>query len=144
MNLTCCKRFGPFPFAHRQPSHDGHCALVHGHNWTFEVEFTADHLDSNGFVIDFGRMQFLKNWMNEMFDHTLVLPKTDPHFEYFSNMAERGLAKVTWLDSVSAEGLARYLLTQIKFILAENTNGRVSVRRVTVFEDEKNSASVMV
>jgi len=37
--ITCTKKFGEYPFAHRQPLHDGMCKLVHGHNWTFEVEF---------------------------------------------------------------------------------------------------------
>lgn len=75
---TCKKRYDDIPFAHRQWNHKGHCAHIHGHNWSFEFEFVSKSLDANGFVVDFGKLQFLKNWLNETFDHKLVISKDDP------------------------------------------------------------------
>ena len=80
--ITCSKTYTDLPFAHRQPSHQGHCALIHGHNWSFEFEFAADKLDECGFVIDFGKLKWLKDWINERFDHTLVLNESDPMLDF--------------------------------------------------------------
>lgn len=139
---TCTKIFGPYPFAHRQPTHDGHCKLIHGHDWKFEVEFAAATLDENGFVIDFGKMKFVKEFLAERFDHTLVLPLNDPEFDTFQQLQEKGLAKLTLLAEASAEGLADYLFQAIDELAGEATSERVGVVRVTVYEDEKNSATV--
>lgn len=138
---TCTKLFGPYPFAHRQPTHDGHCKLIHGHDWQFEIEFEASSVDGNGFVLDFGKTKFIKDKFTEWFDHTFVIPNNDPELEFFKQVEQRGLAKLTILPEASAEGLAEYLLFAVDELVRNNTGGRVTVRRVTVFEDEKNSAT---
>ena len=65
MTLTCTKTYFDVPFAHRQHLHDGHCSFVHGHNWDIRVTFGCERTDENGFVVDFGKLKFLKisNWM---------------------------------------------------------------------------------
>lgn len=78
------KVFKGYPFAHRQHTHDGHCRLIHGHNWDFEIALEADQLDENGFVYDFGKFGWLKEWLENMFDHTLLLNKDDPQLNFFA------------------------------------------------------------
>jgi 6-pyruvoyltetrahydropterin/6-carboxytetrahydropterin synthase len=150
--LTCTKRYDDFPFAHRQPSHDGHCALIHGHNWSFEFEFAADTLDRCGFVIDFGKLKWLKDWLNEKFDHTLVLNQSDPWLPYLTvklTGIEPGglhpatdLAKIIAIPDCSCEGLAVYLMEKVNRLIAEQTAGRVRVCRVRVVEDSKNHCNL--
>jgi 6-pyruvoyl tetrahydropterin synthase/QueD family protein len=41
-------------FAHHVRGHLGPCINLHGHTWKLEVEVTAEQLDPQGFVIDFG------------------------------------------------------------------------------------------
>ena len=53
--MNCKKTYSDIPFAHRQHLHDGHCALIHGHNWSFTVTFSCHETDLNGFVVDFGK-----------------------------------------------------------------------------------------
>lgn len=141
MKTKCSKLFGPYPFAHRQPSHDGHCKLIHGHDWKFLVVFSATEPDKNGFVIDFGEMAFIKEFLTDRFDHTLVLPSGDPEIKRFRELEASSLAKLTLLAEASAEGLANYLLHTLDDMVKMHSDGRVSVDSVTVFEDEKNSAS---
>lgn len=150
MKLTCTKRYDDLPFAHRQPSHDGHCALIHGHNWGFEFEFAAKELDECGFVIDFGKLKWLKDWLLERFDHTLVLNFRDPQLPYLRNAldsqpGDRGfgpLAKIFTVPDCSCEGLCQWLMIEVNAVVFANTNGRVSVVRVTVIEDSKNTATI--
>lgn len=143
--ISCSKSYIELPFAHRQPNHAGHCALIHGHSWTFTFEFAATHLDECGFVVDFGGLKWLREWLEERFDHTLVLNDTDPALP-FMRMLEAPqspgvLAKIVTVPDCSAEGLANWLLAEVDTLIAEQTGQRVSVRRVTVHEDSRNSAT---
>lgn len=147
--LTCSKLYTDFPFAHRQPNHDGHCALIHGHNWSFEFTFACDTLEpGTGFVVDFGKLKWLKEWLSYTFDHTLVLNDQDPALDHL-RLALRNamgrphqLAKIIAVPDCSCEGLAIYLLHQVNRLLPGPDAGRgLRVVRVTVFEDSKNSAT---
>lgn len=132
--ITCTKQFGEYPFAHRQPTHDGHCKLIHGHNWKIEVEFACNETDSNGFVVDFGKLKFLKELFEQLFDHTLVISKRDPKLEFIKEIESQGLAKLTIVDDVSAEGLSTWLQGVINEELDKQHGGRVWAHRVRVYE----------
>lgn len=140
MKITCTKRYDDLPFAHRQPKHDGHCAWIHGHNWSFAFTFYASILDECGFVIDFGKLKWLKAWLLERFDHTLLLNTDDPkHDELTASLA--GLSRIITVPDCSCEGLAAWLLSQVNTLMLEHTNGRVGVLSVVVIEDSKNHAT---
>lgn len=138
---TCTKRFEGYPAAHRQPRHDGHCSLIHGHDWAFTVEFGATSLDDNNFVFDFGKLQSVKGFFAENFDHTLVLNFDDPELELFRALADKRLCKLVVVESASAEGLAKLVFEEVTRIMASLTLGRVFVTKVICHEDHKNSAT---
>ena len=151
ITTTCSKVFGEFPFAHRQHNHDGHCALIHGHNWNFKITFAADKLDLNEFVVDFGKLKWIRSWLDSNFDHTLVLNADDPLLEYLKNgLLSKSLAKIVEVPNGGAEGLARWILEQLNAALSGTSAGvpqewvdrHVRVIAVEVFEDSKNSARV--
>lgn len=150
MNLpTITKRFSDLPFAHRQHTHDGHCRLIHGHNWAFEFEFACDVLTEQKFVVDFGKLKGLRRWLEEHFDHTLVLNEDDPYKDYLisvltQNKASPTFAKVVVVPNGGAEELAAWLFYKVNLLFSDNPEYRergVRVVRVTVFEDSKNSAT---
>jgi len=150
---TIRKRFGPYPAAHRQPKHDGHCAQIHGHNWYFEVTFTAETLDKCGFVLDVGKMHHIKAWFNERFDHTVLLNLDDPLLPQFEKwdadfrMATHShLFKIVKVPDCSMEGLAQWVGANLQAVLDQsdhNFSRGVAVVSVTCYEDEKNSANVI-
>ena len=160
IKTTCTKLFSDFPFAHRQHSHDGHCAWIHGHNWSFEITFEADKLDDNQFVVDFGKLKWLKRWLDERFDHTLLLNENDPWLIYLQNVLqdtpeswEQGpcFSKIIVVPNCGAEGLALWIMQQVNQLLdtmpdeiyPDVLNLRnVRIVKVTVYEDSKNSATV--
>lgn len=140
--LTCTKRYDDFPFAHRAPNHDGHCKLIHGHNWSFEIEFTAAEVDQNGFVIDFGKMKELKAMLCRTFDHTFLLNHDDPllpDFKEFVNLF--GIENIVEVKDCSCEGVAKLVWQLANSFAVKESNGRVKVRQVVVYEDSKNSAA---
>ncbi len=48
---------------------DHHCSRLHGHNYIIRVELRAAHLDKQGFVIDYGDLTPLKDFIDQTFDH---------------------------------------------------------------------------
>lgn len=138
---TCTKRYQEIPFAHRAPYHDGHCRLVHGHNWSVEFEFIARELDENGFVMDFGKLKPFAQFLKSDFDHALVIAEKDPERNRFMDLNDRGLAMVTIVPDTSSEGLAKYFYDVMNEMVVEGTNKRVVVKRCTVIEDSRNSAT---
>lgn len=137
--LTCRKVYHDIPFAHRQPKHQGDCAYLHGHNWSFAFTFGCEETDENGFVVDFGRLRYLKAWLNENLDHACVFNENDPLRETLVAAAPQAF-KVYLVPNCSSEGLARYLHEQLDPLVREHTNGRAFITAVEVFEDSKNSA----
>jgi 6-pyruvoyltetrahydropterin/6-carboxytetrahydropterin synthase len=140
---TCSKLYSDIPFAHRQPNHDGHCALIHGHNWSFKFTFVARNLDANGFVIDFGKLKPLKAALYDL-DHATVLNETDPSLRVFEELEKRGIMRVVRVPDCSAEGLALWALDGAERIVHNLSGGRVSVSEVTCYEDSKNEATVSI
>lgn len=154
--ITCQKTYTDIPFAHRQQNHDGHCKYIHGHNWEFTFEFGAESLDENNFIIDFGKLKWLKQWLEERFDHKLVLNESDPWLAHLTNVLQ-GLnmetggeptfpecpmfADITIVPDASVEGLAKWVYENVNRILHEQTLGRVYLVSVKVMEDSRNGAT---
>src|SRR5580765_5115018 len=105
--LTCSKKFADIPFAHRAPMHDGHCKLIHGHNWSFDITFAGEP-DINGFVMDFGKLADLRDCFRELFDHKLLINEGDPlASEILQFLRTHGIDNVTLVEDCSSEGLAQ-------------------------------------
>lgn len=137
--LTCTKTYFDVPFAHRQHMHDGHCSFVHGHNWDISVTFACSETDVNGFVVDFGKLKFLKEWINANLDHACVFSKSDPLAEKLISAAPNAW-KPYMVEQCSCEGLAKHLYEVFNTLVRGNTNNRAWVECVEVSEDKKNTA----
>ena len=49
------------------PEHQ--CSRLHGHNYLVEVELSSPTLDEIGFVMDFGALSPLKDYIDDEWDH---------------------------------------------------------------------------
>jgi len=140
--LTCTKRYDDFPFAHRAPHHDGHCKLIHGHNWSFEITFSAAETDANGFVMDFGKLKALRETFGRLFDHTFLLNEDDPMIDDFKEfVGVAGIDNIITVKDCSSEGVAKLVWQLSNAYVVKHTDGRVRVKKVVVYEDRKNSAA---
>jgi 6-pyruvoyltetrahydropterin/6-carboxytetrahydropterin synthase len=140
--LTCTKTYDDIPFGHRAHAHDGHCALVHGHNWSFAITFVADTTDDCGFVVDFGKLKQLKADLDAMFDHTLLLNQVDPladDFRHFLN--GHSINNLRLVPDCSCEGIAKLVFDLTDPHIREITSNRARVLKVTVKEDSRNQAT---
>lgn len=127
--------------AFRQPNAKSHCRFIHGYRLVGKFTFTADSLDGNNWVVDFGDFDELKGFLQEKFDHTLVLAKNDPAMKEFEALEKAGAASIVVMDEgVGIEMFAKYCFNAADSYVKHKTNNRVRAHSVEVFEHEKNSA----
>jgi 6-pyruvoyltetrahydropterin/6-carboxytetrahydropterin synthase len=139
--ITCRKTYTDIPWAHRQHKHDGHCSLIHGHNWGISITFGCREPDENGFVVDFGKLKYLKAWIEHNLDHACVLSSDDPYLEELSAVGGSKVWKMYVVPNCSSEGMAQYLYSVFDPIVRKATSNRAFVVAIEVTEDSKNSAT---
>ena len=139
--ITCTKSYRDIPLSHRQPFHSGRCSRLHGHSWAITLIFEAKELDVNGFVIDFGDLHFIKDWIDLNLDHATALKKTDPLRQECEKLEKMGLLKIFWVDCASCEGIAQFLYHTFQPMIEEKTIRRVRLQSLHLEEDSKNSAT---
>ena len=125
-----------------------HCRFVHGYGISFKVYFEGD-LDERNWVWDFGGMKRAKTqidgkspkeWMDYMFDHTLIVAEDDPFIKAFQQMEEAGVAQVRIIPATGAEKFAEYIYHKLNKFVETETEGRVRVTKVKFMEHGKNAA----
>ena len=138
--LTCSKIYRDIPLGHRQPKHPGHCSRIHGHNWAIKITFEADEVDENGFVVDFGELHYISDWIDEHLDHACAFSASDPHRSKIEELAKLKLVQPLFIEDASCEGLAKHLFETFDPMVRENTGGRAHLVSVELHEDSHNSA----
>ena len=105
---TSTKTFTGLPCAHRQWRDDGHCRLVHGYDRTVIMTFGAHTLDHKEWVVDFGGLKKVKAWLEEKFDHTLLINEDDPMRSLFEKH-DGDLWDLTIMPNVGMEASSKYI-----------------------------------
>lgn len=54
------------------------CSNIHGHTYRVDVSITVKELDEYDFVIDFGELRWFKNYLDDNFDHKILISLSDP------------------------------------------------------------------
>ena len=126
-----------------------HCRFVHGYGISFKVYFEGE-LDHRNWVWDFGGMKRAKTqidgkspkeWMDYMFDHTLIVAKDDPELLAFQQMDRVGVAQVRVIEATGAEKFAEYIYGKLNEFVKTETDNRVRVTKVKFMEHGKNAAN---
>jgi 6-pyruvoyltetrahydropterin/6-carboxytetrahydropterin synthase len=113
---------------------------LHGYSLGFKFTFGCDDLDNKNWAVDFGGLKPLKAWLEDTFDHKVVLDENDEKLHYFHVLEEAGLAQLTILDGVGAEMFAKHAFDFANKLIKEQTDGRCWVHSVECSEHGANSA----
>lgn len=124
----------------RQPNAHSHCRFLHGYSLAFKFTFQADKLDDKNWVVDFGGLKPLKAWLEDTFDHKVVLDRQDPMLYKFAELENAGLAELTIVDGVGVEMFAKHAYDYADKLVREMTNNRCWVVEVECAEHGANSA----
>ena len=121
----------------------GECASIHGYDR--EVEFTfAGDIDEHGWIVPFGELKPVKDFLEYYFDHVTVLPADDPRLKLITEeLTVPGgiLGTLRVLPSgVSMEMSSVFIWEHVNHYIYKVTNGRCYVERVRVYEHNRNDA----
>lgn len=101
-----------FCYGHRLMNHKGKCKRLHGHNARVLITVETKQLDADGMVMDFSDLKKdVSNWLDEQFDHQMLLFKEDPIVPALKSSGE----PFRILDvHPTAENLARLIFDYVK------------------------------
>ena len=143
------KVFDGFSTVFRQwKAEDTHCRFLHGYGISFKVYFEGE-LDHRNWVWDFGGMKRAKTkidgmspkeWMDYMFDHTVIVAEDDPGIKGFQTMDKLGVIQLRIIPATGAEKFAEYIYNELSEFVDIETEGRVKVTKVKFMEHGKNAA----
>ena len=143
------KLFDGFSCCFRQwKAETTHCRFLHGYGVSFRVTFEGN-LDHRNWVWDFGGMKRAKTlidgmqpkeWMDTMFDHTVIVAIDDPKLETFQAMEVMGIIQLRVVEATGAEKFAEFIYNKLSEFVYEETQGRVRIVQVEFMEHGKNTA----
>ena len=97
------------------------CARLHGHNYVVIVELVSMRLDEVGFIIDYGELNFIKEYIDNKLDHK--------HLNDVLNF------------NPTAEKMAKHFYKEIEAMLIEMYGEKDILNKVSVKETDKTIAS---
>jgi 6-pyruvoyltetrahydropterin/6-carboxytetrahydropterin synthase len=155
------KAYGPelgLSACFRQWRAPSHCRFLHGYALGFSFEFIARNLDARNWVIDFGGLKPLKQWLVDTFDHKLLVTEDDPFKDRLIQLGRATpmhdghdkLADVLVVPAVGCEAFAEMAWDKAKQLLDEwqarevdPLSSGVTLVRVECREHAGNAASFM-
>lgn len=133
--LSCC---------FRQWRATSHCRLLHGYALEVKIEFLAKNLDENNWVVDFGGLKDIKKWLEDTFDHKLLVADDDPYRHMFLSMQfDEDVCNVTCVPATGCEAFAALIFDYVESWIDRVDSGvrtRVVLKSVEVREHGGNSA----
>ena len=81
-----------------------------------------------------------KEWMDYMFDHTIIVAEDDPYINTLQQLDKACIAQVRTVPATGAEKFAEFIYHKLNKFVKEETDGRVKVGQVEFMEHGKNSA----
>ena len=87
-----------------------------------------------------GGLKQLKTWLEDTFDHKVVVDSADPEMGTLFMLEQKGIAALTELDGVGAEKFAYHAWKFANLLVDDMTEGRCWCQKVEVAEHGANSA----
>jgi 6-pyruvoyltetrahydropterin/6-carboxytetrahydropterin synthase len=126
----------------RQWKAESHCNQLHGYALAVKFTFGAVELDVRNWVVDFGSLKTLKGWLQDTFDHTLLVSEDDPKLQVMLDLDRvHKIAKVIPVPACGCEMFAEMIFECTEMWLRDNGYApRVKLLCVEVKEHGANSA----
>lgn len=137
--------------AFRQWRAESHCRFIHGYSLEVQVTFESDMLDIRNWVVDFGSLKSFKGWLEDTFDHKLLVAEDDPMRPELEALGQQKMENSPWakladvrlVPATGCEAFSRMIFEYLEGWLVDNGYyPRVTLRKVEVREHGANSAYV--
>jgi 6-pyruvoyltetrahydropterin/6-carboxytetrahydropterin synthase len=113
-----------FAAGHYLRNYKGKCENPHGHNYRVRVTLAGQELDQAGLLLDFKNLREVMKPVIDRLDHQMI----------------NDLEPFTKLNP-SAENLAKYFYDETNARMKLQSNGRVFVKTVKIFETDETTAT---
>ena len=113
-----------FAAGHYLRNYKGKCENPHGHNYRVRVTLAGTELDKAGLLLDFKDLRAVMKPVVDRLDHQMM-----NDIEPFTTL------------NPSAENLAKYFYDETNARMKKQTDGRVFVKTVKVFETDETTAT---
>jgi 6-pyruvoyltetrahydropterin/6-carboxytetrahydropterin synthase len=138
-----------FSATFRQHRAKSHCRFIHGYALGIRVTICSNdvNLDENGWVYNFGGLKPFKAWLEDTFDHKMLVAKDDPAINLFRDMNREPhlykpqLIQMVEVERVGCEGFAKLVHDKLASLIEESDGSRIWLESVEVFEHHGNSAT---
>lgn len=138
--LSCCFR--------QWRSTHSHCSQVHGYSIGVTLTFECDTLDERNWVMDFGGLKEIKQWLEHTFDHTMCVAEDDPLLGFWKDMSTDPTTahaiNLRIVPAVGCERFAELIFDHVDSYLTHHKdkllNPTVRIKSVEVFEHDANSS----
>lgn len=129
----------------RQWRADSHCRYLHGYAISVELTFEASTLDARNWVIDFGSLKPIKQFLTDMYDHKMLLATDDPMWDELYRLGHvLKVADVRAVENTGCEAIADEIHEFVcDWLDAVNHANDVRLVKVAVKEHPGNSAAVL-
>ncbi len=127
----------------RQWKAESHCRFIHGYALSFEFEVGAHRLNDCNWVFDFGGFKRIKTWLEDTFDHRLLVAYDDPMCQELLALGDKGLAQPIIVPATGCEAFARMAADTFidMFEPIPDKPAQFRLVRVTVREHSGNAAT---
>lgn len=143
INLGSCAFRQPNAAHNRQDAgkNSSRCSKIHGYRLKAKFWFGCTELDDKNWVQDFGGFGPVKELFEHQFDHTTCLDANDPLLHLFVELDKQGGLDLRIMpEGTGIEKIAKFCYDNMQDFVQKQSNGRVWVDKVEVFEHEDNSA----
>lgn len=121
---------------------DTHCRFIHGYPLAFELVFESETLDERNWVISFGELKELKQWLKDSFDHKTCVALDDPDMDMFEDLHADRIIQLNVVPDVGCEKFAEMVHEQAcKLLETKMCKNNVRLVSVTCSEHGGNSAT---
>lgn len=125
----------------RQWSDDTHCRFLHGYALKISLDFIAKELDDRNWVVPFGGLKDVKEYLVSIFDHKTLIAKNDPEIENFKKMHNAQMIDMIIVPAIGIEIFARLIFNHVNdWLVKNNFDKRVLLKKVIVREHDGNGA----
>jgi len=95
--------------------------------------------------MDFGDLKWVKKWLEDQWDHRMLIASDDPYLKLFKELHEMDAISMNVMDVTKGwgpgiEASCKFVFDNINPKIQELTNNRVWIDTVEIYEHEFNSA----
>lgn len=131
-----------FEAAHRLLLNKDKCNNIHGHNYKVIMSLKKDTLNKEGMVLDFNKLKWFQDWLNDCLDHSIILNREDQDIINFCRQKEFKTFIIN--GDPTAENLLNILITQVQLFLDKllKQHKLVTLDAITLYETDNCFATI--